>query len=57
MKVIEEYVQRRVDKLIEEKDEQFVISLKQEGYSIVDIARILDINEDFVKKTLAKSVE
>ena len=57
MKVIEEYVQRRVDKLIEEKDEQFVISLKQEGYSIVDIARILDINEDFVKKTLAKSEE
>lgn len=70
MKIIEDYIQRREQKTIkeitkqvteqvteqvkEEKDEQFVISLNEEGLPIFDIARIAKVSEDFVIKTLAK---
>lgn len=50
MKIIEDYAQRRVDK----RDEQFIISLKREGYGISDIVRLAKVSEDFVIKTLAK---
>lgn len=48
MKIIEDYAQRKID----EKTEEFVINLKDEGYSIEDIARIANVKLDFVKKTL-----
>ena len=50
MKIIEDCAQRRVNK----RDEQFVVSLKKEGYGISDIVRLAEVSEDFVVKTLAK---
>ena len=53
MKVIEDYAQRKVDK----KTEEFILSLKEDGHEIPDIARLTKVSEDFVKETLAKSTE
>lgn len=50
MKIVEDYAQRKVD----EKAEEFVLSLDDEGFGLEDIARIAKVNLDFVKKTLSK---
>ena len=58
MKNVEDYAQRVADKKVseklEEKNESIVLNLENEGYTIMDIARIADVSVDFVKKTLAK---
>ncbi|WP_406535207.1 helix-turn-helix domain-containing protein [Methanobrevibacter sp.] len=50
MKIVEDYAQRKVD----EKSEEFVINLSNEGYGIEDIVRITNVSPDFVKKILSK---
>ena len=50
MKIVEDYAQRKVD----EKVEEFVLSLDNEGFGLEDIARIAHVNLDFVKETLSK---
>lgn len=50
MKIIEDYVQRKID----ENNREIIINLNKKGHSIEDIARIVGVNPDFVKKTLSK---
>ncbi len=50
MKIVEDYAQRKVD----ERNKELVISLDNEGFEISEIARIANLNLDFVKKTLSK---
>ena len=54
MKIVEDYAQRKVDEKLEERNMEFVINLDNEGYEISEIARIANVNLDFVKKTLSK---
>ncbi len=58
MKIIEDYAQRvankKVDEKLNERNEEFVINLKKEGFKLSDIARIANVSKDFVKKTLSK---
>ena len=50
MKIVEDYAQRKVD----EKSEEIVINLSNEGYGIEDIVRIANVSLDFVKEILSK---
>ncbi len=58
MKIVEDYAQRvaqrKVDEKLMERDEEIVISLDKEGFSVNDIARIADVSVDFVSQTLSK---
>ena len=42
------------DEKLEERNKEFVINLSKKGVSIAEIARIVEVSEDFVKKTLSK---
>ena len=58
MKIIEDYAKDyaknyATEKINEEKEE-IIINLKNEGYGIKDIARIVRVNIDIVEKTLSK---
>lgn len=50
MKNVEDYAQRKVD----EKSKKIINNLDKEGFTISDIARITDVNLEFVKKALSK---
>ena len=65
MKIVEDYAQRvaqeavkkekeKFESELESKDENFVINLSKEGYSVKDIARIADVSISFVNQTLSK---
>ena len=65
MKIVEDYAQRvaqeavkkekeKFESELESKDENLVINLSKEGYSVKDIARIADVSISFVKQTLSK---
>ena len=59
MKIVEDYAQRvaqeavkkekeKFESELESKDENLVINLSKEGYSVKDIARIADVSISFV---------
>lgn len=65
MKIVEDYAQRvaqeavkkekeKFESELESKDENLVINLSKEGYSVKDIARIADVSISFVNQTLSK---
>ena len=65
MKIVEDYAQRVAQEAVkkekenfeselESKDENLVINLSKEGYSVKDIARIADVSISFVNQTLSK---
>ena len=65
LKIVEDYAQRvaqeavkkekeKFESELESKDENFVINLSKEDYSVKDIARIADVSISFVNQTLSK---
>lgn len=46
----EKYAQKKVD----EKVEKIVVNLKKKGFRIDEIARLAEVNIDFVEKTLSE---
>ena len=65
MKIVEDYAQRvaqeavkkekeKFESELESKDENLVINLSKEGYSVKDIVRIADVSISFVNQTLSK---
>ena len=63
LKIVEDYAQRvaqeavkkeKFESELESKDENLVINLSKEGYSVKDIARIADVSISFVNQTLSK---
>ena len=56
-RVAQEAVKKEKEKFeseLESKDENLVINLSKEGYSVKDIARIADVSISFVNQTLSK---
>ena len=65
MKIVEDYAQRvaqeavkkekeKFESELKSKDENLVINLSKEDYSVKDIARIADVSISFVNQTLSK---
>ena len=47
---VEDYAQRMVD----ERNEEFVLNLNKKGFSFKDICELADVSLDFVEKVLSK---
>jgi DNA-directed RNA polymerase specialized sigma subunit len=54
MKIVEDYAQRKEDAALKEREKEFVNNLDKEGLPLADIARIADVSQDFIKKTLTE---
>ena len=54
MKIVEDYAQRVAQRKVDEKTEEFVINLNENGFKIEDIAILANVSLDFVEKTLSK---
>lgn len=50
----EKYAEKYAEEKIDERNEEIVINLNKKGFTIEDIAETVNVNLDFVKKTLAK---
>ena len=54
MKIVEDYAQRKEDAALKEREKEFVNNLDKEGLPLADIAKIADVSQDFIKKTLTE---
>lgn len=54
MKIVEDYAQRKEDAALKEREKEFVNNFDKEGLPLADIARIADVSQDFIKKTLTE---
>ena len=50
MKIIEDYAQRAADKKAEKTRKKFITKLNKNGLKTKEIAKYLELNEEYVKK-------